>query len=198
MAYLIAAAIVAGMTVTPVPLPPSWLVLAFISLELEAEAAGVVVAGALGATAGRVGLVAWTGALGPRLLGSASRENLEYLSERLRRPRSWRGVAVLLAVSPPPAGALYTAAGLLRLDLRLVAASCFAGRLVSYGLGVALVGGAADEVADRLRGTVGPLSVGLGLAAVAGVLWLITRLDWRALLEERRPRLRGVGRRSAG
>ena len=37
--------IVAAMTITPLPLPPSWLVLTFISLELDANPAGVVVAG---------------------------------------------------------------------------------------------------------------------------------------------------------
>ena len=190
MAYLLAAAIVLGMTVTPVPLPPSWLVLAYLSIELDAHPAGIVLAGALGATAGRTLLVLGTRALGPRVLRRGGRENVEYLAGRLRGRNSALGVGVLLAASPPPAGALYTAAGLLRINLALVAVSCFAGRLVSYGLGVALVGGAADEVADRLRGTVGPWSVALGLAAVAAVLWLLTRLDWRALLEERRLRLR--------
>jgi len=190
VAYLLAAAIVAGLTVTPLPLPPSWLLLAWLSLELDAHAAGIVLAGALGATAGRVGLALWTRALGPHLLGRGSRENLEYLAARLRGRSSTLGVAGLLALSPPPAGALYAAAGLLRIDIALVAASCFVGRLVSYSLGVALVGGAADELADRLRGYIGPWSVGIGLVAVAGVLWIVTRLDWRVLVEDRRPRLR--------
>lgn len=190
MAYLIAAGIVAGMTVTPLPMPPSWLVLAYLSIELGAHPAGIVVAGALGAAAGRVGLVLWTRALGPRLLGPSGRANLGYLSDRLRGRRSALGVAALLAASPPPAGALYTAAGLLRIDLALVAVSCFAGRLVTYGLGVALVGGAADQLADRLRGAVGPLSAAIGLAALAVALWLLAHIDWRTLIEARRLRLR--------
>ena len=49
-------------------------------------------------------------------------------------------VAAVLAVSPPPAGALYTAAGVLRINLALVAGACIAGRLVTYGLGVTLAG----------------------------------------------------------
>ena len=193
MAYLIAAAIVAGTTVTPLPFPPSWLLLTYLSLELDAHPAGMVVAGALGAAAGRVGLALWTRALGPHLLGRASRENLDYLAARLHGGRTTLGVAGLLALSPPPAGALYTAAGLLRINLALVGVACFAGRLVTYGLGVALVGGGADELADRLRGTVGPWSVALGLGLVAGALWLLTRIDWRTLLEARRLRLRPRG-----
>ena len=94
--------IVVAMTITPLPLPPSWLVLAYVSLELDADPAGVVVAGALGAGVGRVGLAAWTRALGPRLMRPGVRANVDYLAERLRGRRGRLGTAALLAVSPPP------------------------------------------------------------------------------------------------
>jgi len=190
VAYLLALGVVAAMTVTPIPLPPSWLVLAYLSAELEANAAGVVVAGALGAAAGRAGLAAWTRALGPHLMSRGARANVDYLADRLRSQRTMLGVAVVLAVSPPPAGALYTAAGLLRINLALVAGACFAGRLVTYSLGVWLASAAADELADRLRDAATPWAIALGLAGVAVVLWLLGALDWRALLERRRLRLR--------
>jgi hypothetical protein len=195
VAYLLAFGIVAAMTVTPVPLPPSWLVLAYLAVELDASAPGVVVAGALGAAAGRAGLAAWTRALGPRLMPRSARANVDYLAERLRGQRTMLGVAAVLAVSPPPAGALYTAAGLLRINLLLVAASCFAGRLVTYGLGVWLASAAADELADRLRDAAAPWTIALGLAAVAALLWLLAAIDWRVLLERRRLRLRRLRRR---
>ncbi len=190
MEYLLAAAIVAAITATPIPMPPSWLLLAYLAAELDANPAGMVVAGAAGAAAGRVILVTWTRALGPRLLGRAGRENLDVLAAALHGRRTTFGVAAVLAVSPPPAGALYTAAGLLRINRLLVAGACFAGRLVTYGIGVALVGGAADQIADRLRAAIGPWSVIAGTAVVAGTLWLLTRVDWRATLAARRPRLR--------
>ena len=41
MEYLVAFGIVAAMTITPLPLPPSWLVLTYISLELDANPAGL-------------------------------------------------------------------------------------------------------------------------------------------------------------
>ncbi|HSI31245.1 MAG TPA: hypothetical protein VK951_07940 [Miltoncostaeaceae bacterium] len=190
MEYLVAFGIVAAMTITPLPLPPSWLVLTYISLELDANPAGVVVAGALGAGAGRIGLAAWTRALGPRLMGPAARANVDYLAGRLRGRRGRLGTAALLAVSPPPAGALYTAAGVLRVNLALIGAATVAGRLVTYGLGVAFASATADEIADRLRDWVGPWSLALGLAALAIALWLFGRIDWRAVVERRRLRLR--------
>ena len=195
--YLLVAGILAGMTVTPVPLPPSWLVVAYLSVELDANAAGIVVAAALGAAAGRTALAAWTRALGPRLMGRATRENVDYLAARLHGRRSTAGVAAVLAVSPPPAGALYTAAGVLRVNLALVGGSCFAGRLVGYGLAVGLAGPAAGELADRLRDAMGPWQIALGLAAFAVALWLLGRIDWRATLIDRRPRLRPRAARAA-
>ena len=182
MEYLIAAAVVVGMTVTPLPLPPSWLVLAYLSVELDANAAGIVLAGALGAATGRTVLAAWSRALGPRLMGRATRENVDYLAMRLHGRRTTAGVAALLAVSPPPAGALYTAAGILRIALPLVAVSCFAGRLVTYGLGAGLAGTATGDAGDRLRAAIGPWQIALGLLAVVGALWLLGRIDWRAAL----------------
>ena len=99
-------------------------------------------------------------------------------------------MAALLAVAPPPAGALYTAAGVLRVNLAVVGAAAVAGRLVTYGLGVGLAGAAADEIADRLRDWVAPWTVALGLLGVVAVLWLLVRIDWRAAIERRRLRLR--------
>ena len=190
MEYLLAFGVAFAMTITPLPLPPSWLVLAYIAVELDASAAGVVVAGALGAAAGRVGLAAWTRALGPRLMTAATRANVDYLAGRLRGRRGTLGVAAVLAVSPPPSGALYTAAGVLRVSLAVVGAAAFAGRLVTYGLGVGLAGAAADEIAERVRDWAAPWTVALGLLALGAALWLLGRIDWRTALERRRLRLR--------
>jgi len=188
--YLVAFGIVVAMTITPLPLPPSWLVLAYITLELDANPAGVVVAGALGAGVGRIGLAVWTRALGPRLMGPGARANVDYLADRIRGRRGRLGTAALLAVSPPPAGALYTAAGLLRVNLALIGAAAVAGRLVTYGLGVGLVSATAGELSDRLRDWVAPWTLALGLAALAVALWLLGRIDWRTAVERRRLRFR--------
>ncbi|HEX2502373.1 MAG TPA: hypothetical protein VHK00_00390 [Miltoncostaeaceae bacterium] len=190
MDYLLAFGVVFAMTITPLPLPPSWLVLTYISLELDASPVGVVVAGAHGAGAGRVGLALWTRALGPRLMTAGTRVNVDYLAARLHGRRSLLGVAALLAVAPPPAGALYTAAGVLRVNLAVVGAAAVAGRLVTYGLGVGLASAAADEIADRLRHWVAPWTIALGLLGVVAVLWLLVRIDWRVAIERRRLRLR--------
>jgi hypothetical protein len=188
--YLLTFGLLVAMNVTPVPLPPSWLVVSYLSVELDVDPVIVVIVAAAGAATGRTLLATWTRALGPRLMTRGTRDNIGYLAERLRGPRTNAGVALTLAVSPPPSGALYTAAGLLRIPRPLVFGSCFAGRLVTYGVGVALAGTAADAIADRLRDWAGPLPIALGLAALAAALWLLGRMDWRSTIASRRPRLR--------
>lgn len=190
MDYLIAAGLIAAMTSTPLPLPPTWLILAALSASLDANAAGIVVAGALGAAAGRTILALWTRALGPHLLRPAARANLDYLAARLHGPRGTLGAAAVLAVSPPPAGALYTAAGLLRINLAVVAAACFCGRLVTYGIGVASAQALAGDLGDRVRQGLGPIPIALGLLLLGAALFLLLRLDWREAIERRRLRLR--------
>lgn len=189
MEYLLAAGVIAAMNATPLPMPPSWLVVAYLSVQLDVDPVGIVVATAAGAALGRTILAAWTRALGPRLMSAGARENIGYLGDRLHGRRSTIGVAAVLAASPPPSGALYTAAGVLRVNLGLVFGACFAGRLVTYGVGVAVAGTAVDQLADRLRDWVGPVPIVLGLVAVLAVLWLLARIDWRATIEHRRPRL---------
>ena len=191
MAYLLAAAIIAAMTVTPLPLPPSWLVLSYLSLELAAHPVGVVVAGALGATAGRV-VLTWTSReLGPRFMRGATRENVEYLARRLHGSRRGTlGASGLLALSPPPAGALYIAAGLVRINLAVVAVRVLRrtpGDLWHRHRGGERgrrrarrpPAGGGRALADRSR-----------LALLAGALWVFSRIDWRLLIEGRRLTLR--------
>ena len=190
MEYLLTFGLLVAMNATPVPLPPSWLVVTYLSVQLDVDPVTLVIVAAAGAATGRVILAAWTRALGPRLMSRGTRDNIGYLAERLQGRRSTAGVALVLAVSPPPSGALYTAAGVLRIPLPLVFASCFAGRLVTYGVGVAVAGTAADALADRLREWAGPVPIAIGLGAFVVVLWLLARIDWRATIARRRPRFR--------
>jgi membrane protein YqaA with SNARE-associated domain len=191
--YLAVAAVVAGMTLTPFPLPPAWLLLVYAQVEFGLAPVPLVVAGAAGAATGRTGLAAVARVLGERALRPRTRENVDYLAARLRGARSRAGLAAVLIASPPPSGALFTAAGMLRVSLPLIAACSFAGRLLTYGLGVAFGGVAAAEATERLRDAFGPVTASIGLAAVVLVLWLLLRLDWRTLLERRRLSLRRPG-----
>jgi membrane protein YqaA with SNARE-associated domain len=187
VAYLAIAGLLAAITFQPLPAPPGWVVLAYLRIEHDLDLAGVVVAGAAGTAVGRTAWAATARVVGTRLLRGRYRANVEYLAERLRGRHGRLGAFGLLAASPPPSGAVYTAAGLLRINLGLVAGAAFAGRLVSYGVMVAATGALASELVDRLRGGFGPWWIVLTAALVA-TLVLLVRLDWRRLLEAGRRR----------
>lgn len=190
MDYLLAMAVGAGMSITPFPMPPTWLVMVLLVVRLDSPAAALVVAGAIGTALGRTGLAAGVRVLGTRAMGTATRENVAYLAERLRGRRTRLGVAGVLVVSPPPSAALYTAAGMLRINLAVVFLSCLAGRLITYGVGVALLVAPAEHVAGRVRDAASPPALTISGLAIVALLWLLVRLDWRTLLERRRLRLR--------
>ncbi|MCU0308269.1 MAG: hypothetical protein MUE51_10995 [Thermoleophilia bacterium] len=195
MEYLILLGIMAGLALLPLPLFPSWVVVAYMVVELDLRIALAVVVAAAGTAIGRVGLAAIARVAGPSVLGPWSRSNLDYLHGRLENATGTLGVFGVLAASPPPAGVLYVAAGLLRVPLHIVAAAAFLGRTFSYAIMVTSTSAAAEELSDRLRGAVGPWSVAIAIALVAGALALLIHVDWRVLLEEKRVRLHRGGRR---
>ena len=197
MSYFAIALLVAVMAATPLPWPPSWVVLAVIALEFDVSPVGVVAAGALGAAVARTGL-AWTvGRFGPRVLGARQRDNVTYLAGRLAGRRGRMGMAASLAASPPPSWAINASAGLLAVPLGIVFGANLVGRSIVYGIGVGITNVAAGDLTDRLRDAFGPLPVAISLVTVALVVWLLLTLDWRSVFEERRLRL-GSSRSSGG
>ena len=189
MSYLILFAIAAGFAMIPLPIFPSWVVVAYMVVEFDLRLWLAILIGALGTTVGRVILVAVSRVAGHRLLGRWSQENMGYLHSKLENAAGDLGIAVLLGASPPPAGVLFVLAGLMRVKLWLVAASVFIGRTIGYWISVGGTSVAAGALAAQLRDVVGPWSVILAVAIVVGVLALAIHIDYRALIEDRKFRL---------
>ncbi len=189
MSYLILFLVAAGFAMIPLPLFPSWIVVAYLVVEFDLRLWLAIFIGALGTTVGRVILVAVSRVAGHRMLGRWSQDNLDYLHKRIEGAAGDMGIAVLLGASPPPAGVLFILAGLMRVQLWLVAASVFIGRTIGYWISVGGTSLAAEPLANRLRDVVGPWSVALAVLIIAGVLVLALRIDYRALLEDRKFRL---------
>ncbi len=189
MSYLILFLVAAGFAMIPLPLFPSWIVVAYLVVEFDLRLWLAIFIGALGTTVGRVILVAVSRVAGHRMLGRWSQDNLDYLHKRIEGAAGDLGIAVLLGASPPPAGVLFILAGLMRVQLWLVAASVFIGRTIGYWISVGGTSLAAEPLANRLRDVVGPWSVALAVLIIAGVLVLALRIDYRALLEDRKFRL---------
>ncbi len=189
MTYLVLFLIAAGFAMIPLPLFPSWVVVAFMVVEYDLRLLLAILVGALGTTLGRVILVLVSRVAGERMLGSWSRGNLEYLHAKLEGAAGDLGIGVLLASSPPPAGVLFILAGLMRVALWLVAVSVFVGRTIGYVISVGGTSLAAEPLADKLRGLIGPWSVIVAVAIISAVLVLALRVDYRTLIEDRKFRI---------
>ncbi len=189
MSYLILFLIAAGFAMIPLPLFPSWVVVAYMVVEFDLRLWLAIFIGALGTTLGRLILVAVSRVAGHRMLGRWSQQNLEYLHGKLENAAGDLGIAVLLGASPPPAGVLFILAGLMRVQLWLVAVSVFVGRTIGYWISVGGTSLAAEGLANQLRDVVGPWSVILAVAIVVGVVALAVHVDYRALIEDRKFRL---------
>lgn len=189
MSYLILFLVAAGFAMVPLPLFPSWVIVAYMIVQFDLSLWLAIFVGALGTTLGRVILVAVSRVAGHRLLGRWSQENLDYLHGKLESAAGDVGIAVLLGASPPPAGVLFVLAGLMRVQLWLVAVSVFVGRTIGYWISVGGTSLAAEPLAEKLRGIAGPWSVLLAVLIVAGVLILALRIDYRQLIEHRKFRL---------
>lgn len=189
MTYLILFLLAAGFAMIPLPLFPSWVVVAYMVVEYDLRLVAAIVIGALGTTLGRLILVMVSRVAGERMLGSWSRGNLEYLHTKMESAAGDMGIGVLLAASPPPAGVLFILAGLMRVALWLVAVSVFVGRTIGYFISVGGTSLAAEPLANKLQGIIGPWSVIVAVSIIAAILVLALRVDYRVLIEDRKFRI---------
>jgi hypothetical protein len=179
--YLLAVGLLAGLAVLPVGIAPGWAVLAYIEGRFGLALLPLALAGAVGTATGKTALAAAARVFGPRVLGARVRRNLAHLAPRLQRRSGMLGVAGLLALSPPPASALYATAGLLRVNLTLVGLACLFGRLFAYSVSLATI-----------RTAVVRLGISSGWGLIAGIvgsaafLWLLVGPDWGAWLQRAR------------
>ena len=171
----------------PAFMPPTWSVLAFFLIQFDLPLIPLALGGAVAATAGRVALALGTRLLGPRVLPADVRQNLRDLGAYLRTHNRWIAPAVLVySFGPIPSNQLFMAAGLAHVDLRVVAGSFFAGRVVSYTLFAHAADRAMSSITDVFAKTfTQPQLLALELSSL-GVLVLIAKIPWGRLLGVRR------------
>jgi uncharacterized membrane protein YdjX (TVP38/TMEM64 family) len=190
-------AIVFALGAIPNLIPATAVVTAF-SLRDGVEPVAAVLVGATAIACGRLALaLAVRGGFDRFVRQGATADNVAWLHGWLEgRRRTHLVLSLALAAPGSPTTTIFVAAGALKLRLAPLVAGFFSGRLVWYGAIVALASGAERSV-DRLveRGT-SPWLFGVALVLVVVPLLVLSRLEWRALLQERR--IRFVPRRRPG
>lgn len=168
--------------IIPLFMPPTWLLLAFFRVHYDLPVWLLTPGGAICSTAGRCVLAVGSRKLGTRFLPEKERRNVTNLGEFIRHKKlSFVGV-LFYAFGPIPSSHLFIAAGLAKLNLKVVAAAFFLGRLVSYTVLVAGAGAVGDQLLPLFKKQFGSW-VAYVTAAIA-VLFVIAlvKIDWRRVL----------------
>ncbi|MPV65182.1 hypothetical protein [Burkholderia sp. BE17] len=171
--------------------PPTWMAMSWVGFNLPAGNPlifAVVAAGA--STTGRVILATFARSLvRSRWIRESDRENIDIATHWLRKHKTLTASAFFFyALSPLPSNYLFIAYGLSGLPLKIIAAAFFIGRTMTYAIW-ALLGRFAStrlDVESQLEGTyLGGYFVVTQLVLL-GLVFALMKLNWRALVNERR------------
>lgn len=168
--------------IIPLFMPPTWLLLSFFRVHYGLPVWLLAPGGAICSTAGRCLLAIGSRHLGARFLPEKERKNVTDLGEFIRHKKlSFVGV-LFYAFGPIPSSHLFVAAGLAKLNLKVVAAAFFLGRLVSYTVLVAGAGAVGDQVIPLFKKQFGGW-VAYVTAAVAVIFVIaLVKVNWRKAL----------------
>jgi hypothetical protein len=184
---LLAVAVVFGVNLLPAFGPPTWAVLVFFRFRYpEIPPAGLIVGGALAASAGRVLLALAFRAFGTKL-PPKRRDSLQVLGHELGEHRAGLLASfALFATAPLPSAQMFEAAGLARIRLRPLLVAFFLGRLVSYSLYVGAASAAHDSLSRLFdKGLFSPEAIITQLIGIA-VLIAIVFTDWPSVIDKAR------------
>jgi membrane protein YqaA with SNARE-associated domain len=188
--------LILALNTVPTGIPGSVVVAAFALRDDVGTTAAIGVA-VLGATIGRALFAVLVRAGVGWLPTGATRANVEVLERWMRRRRhAVASLAALLLVPGMASTPIFMAAGALRLALAPLLAAFAVGRAAFYGLVVVASQAGEATVSRAIERGVSPWAIAVALLAVLGPLAVLLRLDWRALIEDRRFRL--LRRRARG
>lgn len=181
--WLMILALVVGVNVIPLIMPPTWAVLAFFHIRWDLPVLPLALFGAIGATTGRGLLAVLSREFGMRFVPRRWQRNIETLVDAIRNHRgaSWLSMG-LFALGPVPTDHLFIAAGIARAPLPPLLGIFGVSRFVSYLLWVSVAKTTTDSIGKLLRPSLGG---GIALAAqVLGFVLLIVvmQIDWARIL----------------
>lgn len=188
---IVVATIIFLLNVIPAFAPPTWMVFSFLGFHFpEHNGWELAVAGALGATLGRVTLAKLSSdVLRQKFMSEDARRNVDAIRENLKgRTKLTFGLFLLYAFSPLPSNYLFIAYGLTAMDLKLIAIPFFLGRTVSYSFWRLASAAAARQIAMESENTLPYFSVYFIVSQIAFLclVYAFTRIDWRRLFAERK------------
>jgi membrane protein YqaA with SNARE-associated domain len=179
------------LNIIPAFAPPTWIVISIIGYNhSQLNPISLALTAAFAATLGRITLATLsTSIIRNKLLNSRTKENIDVIKRVLERRKSQTvGALLLYSFTPLPSNYLFIAYGLTSLPIKLIAVPFFIGRFTSYAIWI-LLGQEAYKSLGIDEGFIGGyMSVYFILTQFAVLLltYLFTRIDWNAMLVEKK------------
>ena len=189
--------VVFALNLLPAFAPPTWTAMSFIGLTIpDVNFAWIALVAASAATCGRIVLARGARLLvRQKLLNERTRRNVDSIRLGIEnRPMATFGTVLGYAISPLPSNYLFIAYGLTSLPMLVLALPFFLGRLLSYAFWLKTASAVGDRLdLDWFDG--GYYFVGYFLLSqlfLLPVIYGFTRIDWHAMLLEKRFKLLGT------
>ena len=174
-----------GINVSPILMPPSWIVLtSFYLLDPNLNVVFLAIVGATGATIGRYFLKKISGIF-RKFVGEEQKSNLDIIGSYLNQKKYGYIIAsFLFAATPLPSNMLFITYGLMRAKSIGIYMGFWFGRVISYIImiyfGNAVLKPFLEIFEDRLTGIL--LIDGVGIA----IIILFASINWTVLITERK------------
>ena len=174
-----------GVNVSPILMPPSWIVLtSFYLLDPTLNVVLLAAVGATGATIGRYFLKRISGVF-RRFVGDEQKSNLDVIGNYLNNKKYGYMIAsFLFGATPLPSNMLFITYGLMRAKNIGIYIGFWFGRMISYIVmiyfGNAVLRPFFEMFEDKLTGIL--LIDGVGI----GVIVLFASINWTVLITERK------------
>jgi membrane protein YqaA with SNARE-associated domain len=171
---------------TPVFAPPAWTVMVFFLVKFDLNPWIVLILGVTGSTLGRYFFSLYVPKVSDKFLKRGKNEELQFVGEKLggKLWRTWVFVFIY-TLTPLSTTALFTAAGLARINPLHTLPPFFIGKFISDAImiltGRYLTSGSGD-ILHNLLSPKSLIALGLGVIVLGGLLFI----DWRALLTKKK------------
>jgi len=184
--YLVVFLAALGVDLIPVAAPPAWTIMAFLLVKYHLNPWGVLAAGVPGSALGRYLFSLYIPKFSDKVVARRKKEELTYVGKRLDKTlwRTWMFVLVY-TLTPLSTTALFTAAGMTKIDPLHVVPPFFVGKFISDAAMIAAGRYAAADVSDLLHGVFSPKALIIGaitLIVTAAFLFI----DWHSLLVKKK------------
>lgn len=182
------------LNLVPAFAPPTWMVFSVIGFHnLTSHVTWLALMGAAAATCGRITLAKLSRiVIRQRLLSQESKDNIDAIRQGLQgREKLTFGLFLFYALSPLPSNFLFIAYGLTSMRLSLVAIPFLLGRSVSYALWGITSSAVGHAISSEYEDSLPYFGIYFVVSQIIfiGLVYLFAKIDWRALIAERRLRL---------